>query len=249
MPGTSTIPPTKTRLFWQGGLAALTEIELDRAQAHYLLDVMRGKAGDKVLLFNGQDGEWLATIVRAERRRCSLEIVERTRAQTPENGPTLLFAPIKKNKLDILVEKATELGVSRLIPVQTRRSIVDRVNAARLQAITTEAAEQCGRLNIAEISDLEPLDDVLEKWPGGHPLYVGDETGGGQPILNALDPDKPATFLIGPEGGFDPAEVERFDSHPFIKKIDLGPNILRAETAGLMALACWRAVCDRGGSR
>ncbi len=242
MPRTSNIPPTKARLFLQqGGLAALTEIELDRAQAHYLLDVMRGRAGDKVLLFDGKDGEWLAAISKAERRRCILEVLEQTRVQTPEPGPTLLFAPIKKSKLDMLVEKATELGASRLIPVQTRRTIVDRVNAARLQAIAVEAAEQCGRLTLPEIEDLQTLEQVIKNWPDDDPIYVADETGGGQPLLSALDPEKPAAFLIGPEGGFEPAEVEWLDRCPFVKKIDLGPNILRAETAGLTVLACWRA--------
>ena len=247
MPRTSDISATKARLFLQQeGLAAETEVELDRAQAHYLLDVMRGRVGDRVLLFNGRDGEWLAAIARAERRRCTLEVVEQTRVQEPEDGPTLLFAPIKKNKLDMLVEKATELGVRRLIPVQTRRSIVDRVNGARLRAMTIEAAEQCGRLTLPEISELQTLDQVLKTWPADHPLYVGDETGGGEPILSAICAKKPAAFLIGPEGGFEPAEAESFDSHPFVKKIDLGPNILRAETAGLAVLAAWRLATTAG---
>ncbi len=245
MPQTSNIPPTKARLFSQGGLAARTLVELGSQQAHYLLDVMRGRVGDRVLLFNGMDGEWLATISKAERRRCTLEVIEQTRVQAPELGPTLLFAPIKKAKLDMLVEKATELGVSRLIPVQTRRSIVDRVNAARLRAITIEAAEQCGRLTLPETFELRTLERALNEWPDDHPLYVADETGGGQPLLNALDPQKPAAFLIGPEGGFEPAELASLDSHPAVKKIDLGPNILRAETAGLSALACWRAAAAR----
>ncbi len=225
----------------QGGLAARTEIELDRAQAHYLLDVMRGRVGDRVLLFNGIDGEWLAAITMAERRRCTLKVIEQTRPQEPEPGPTLLFAPIKKSKLDMLVEKATELGVTRLIPVQTRRSIIDRVNAARLRAMTIEAAEQCGRLTLPGIEELLGLEQVLKNWAGDAPLYVGDETGGGEPILGALDPTKSTAFLIGPEGGFEPAELDMLDNHPAVKKIDLGPNILRAETAALTALATWRA--------
>lgn len=242
MSRTSNIPPTKARLFWEDGLAAVTEVALDRAQGHYLVDVMRGRIGDKVLLFNGVDGEWLARISKVERRHCTLEIIEQTRHQTPEQGPTLLFAPIKKSKLDMLVEKATELGVSRLIPVQTRRSIVDRVNAARLRAITIEAAEQCGRLTLPEVLELAMLDQVLAAWSDNLPLYVADETGCGRPIVNALDPTRQATFLIGPEGGFDPSELASLGDHPAVKKIDLGPNILRAETAGLAALACWRAV-------
>ena len=250
MPRTSNIPQTKARLFWQGGqggLAAGTSVGLEAGQAHYLLDVMRGRVGDRILLFNGIDGEWLATITKAERRRCTLEITEQTRVQQPEPGPTLLFAPIKKSKLDMLIEKATELGVSKLIPVQTRRTIVDRINAARLQAITVEAAEQTGRLTLPEIFELRTLEQALNDWPDDHPIYAGDETGGGQPILSAIDTEKPVAFLIGPEGGFEQAELARLDDHPAVKKIDLGPTILRAETAGLAALACWRAaVSDRG---
>jgi 16S rRNA (uracil1498-N3)-methyltransferase len=207
---------------------------------------MRGRVGDRVLLFNGVDGEWLATITRAERRRCTLEVTERTRAQTRDPGPTLQFAPLKRSKLDMLVEKATELGAGRLIPVQTRRSIVDRINTERLRAITIEAAEQTERLTLPEIAELQTLDQVLSTWPDHHPLYAGDETGGGQPILNVLDPTRPAAFLTGPEGGFEPAELDALDDWPFVKKVDLGPNILRAETAGLMALACWRALSERG---
>lgn len=246
MPRTSTNPSTKARLFRQGALAAQLEVMLDSSQAHYVIDVMRGRVGDRILLFNGVDGEWLATITKAERRRCFLDVLEQTRPQEEEPGPTLLFAPIKKSKLDMLVEKATELGVSRLMPVQTRRSIVDRVNGARLRTITIEAAEQCGRLRLPSIDNLQPLEQVLKNWPDDHPLYVADETGGGAPFLKGIDTGKPAAFLIGPEGGFDPAEVERFDRHAFIQKIDLGPNILRAETAGLAVLACWRAVGATG---
>ena len=239
-------PSNKARLFWQGGLAAGIAVELGAAQAHYLTDVMRGRAGDRVLLFNGIDGEWLATISKTERRRCALEVTEQTRPQAEEPGPTLLFAPIKKSKLDMLIEKATELGAGRLMPVQTRRSIVDRVNEARLRAITIEAAEQCGRLTLPEIFDLAPLDQVLRTWPEEHPLYVADETGGGEPILNVLDPEKPAAFLIGPEGGFEPAEIAGVDGYPFIKRISLGPNILRAETAGMAVLASWQALSNYG---
>lgn len=226
----------------------MTEVELDRAQAHYLLDVMRGRAGDRVLLFDGIDGEWLAAITKAERRRCTLEVIEQTRPQELEPGPTLLFAPIKKSKLDMLVEKATELGVARLIPVLTRRSTVDRVNAARLRAITIEAAEQCGRLTLPEIFELQGLERALQNWPGNAPLYVGDETGGGEPILGALDPAKSTAFLIGPEGGFEQAELATLENHPAVKKIDLGSNILRAETAALAALAIWCASVSARGA-
>lgn len=248
MPRTSN-PTTKARLFVQGGLAANTEVELDRQQAHYLLDVMRGRVGDKVLLFNGVDGEWLADITKAERRRCQLTLTEQTRDQSEEKpGPSLLFAPIKKARQEMLVEKATELGVGTLIPVKTRRSVVDKVNTARLRAITIEAAEQCERLTVPEIQELQTLEQALSNWPDEHPLYVADETGGGQSLMQALKPKRPAAFLIGPEGGFDPAELECLGEHPAVVKVDLGPRILRAETAGIVTLATWATFLHNGYS-
>lgn len=229
------------RLQQQAGLAADSLIELDRTQAHYLLDVMRRKVGDQVRLFNAEDGEWLASIAEAARRNCRLEVIEQLRPPVEEPGPTLLFAPIKKSRMEMLVEKATELGVGTLIPVRTRRSNVDRINTARLQTIALEAAEQCERLSLPDIREMQSLEQALTGWPNDHPLYVADESGGGQPLLQALQPERPAAFLIGPEGGFDPAELERLGEHPAVVKVDLGPRILRAETAGMVVLAGWNA--------
>ncbi|MEZ5930630.1 MAG: 16S rRNA (uracil(1498)-N(3))-methyltransferase [Alphaproteobacteria bacterium] len=227
----------------QAGLAASTSIELDRSKAHYLLDVMRLKVGDQVRLFNGQDGEWLAGIAEAGRRSCRLTVGERLRPPEEETGPTLLFAPIKKARMEMLVEKATELGVGRLMPVRTRRSIVDKVNTERLNTIAIEAAEQCERLTVPEISELQTLDRVLDGWPDDAPLYVADESGNGHPVLKALQPGRSAAFLIGPEGGFDPAELERLGEHPAVVKVDLGPRILRAETAGMVVLVIFNCKC------
>jgi len=235
MPQTTTAQRKLPRL-WRAGLAARTLIELDRARAHYLLDVMRRKVGDQVRLFNGEDGEWLASITEASRKRCQLTITEQLRPRKEEPGPTLLFAPIKKSRMEMLVEKATELGVTKLIPVRTRRSVVDKINAARLQTIALEATEQCERLTVPEIDELQTLDQALKDWQPTHPLYVADETGGGQPLLQALKPECPAAFLIGPEGGFDPTEQERLGELPAVVKVDLGPRILRAETAGMVVL-------------
>ena len=175
--------------------------------------------------------------MRPARKRCRLQVTEQLRSPEDEPGPTLLFAPIKKSRLDLLVEKATELGVSRLMPVRTRRTIVDKINAARLQAITLEAAEQCERLTLPEIFELQPLETVLQDWPADHPLYVADETGGGKPLLQVLEPELPAAFLIGPEGGFDPSELDMLCDTPAVIRVDLGPRILRAETAGIAVLA------------
>ena len=225
------------RLYKDAGLTAGTSIELERAQAHYLLDVMRLKVGDQVRLFNGRDGEWLSSIAEAGRKRCRLDVTEQLRPQEEEPGPTLLFAPIKKARMEMLVEKATELGVGRLMPVKTRRSIVDKVNTERLNAIAIEAAEQCERLTAPEIFELQTLDRALSDWPDDAPLYVADETGEGQPLPKALETERPAAFLVGPEGGFDPAELARLGEHPAVVNVDLGPRILRAETAAMVALA------------
>ncbi|MDH3662613.1 MAG: 16S rRNA (uracil(1498)-N(3))-methyltransferase [Alphaproteobacteria bacterium] len=240
MPRTTT--HKSPRLYWQAGLAADTSIELDRTQAHYLLDVMRKKVGDQVRLFNGADGEWLASISDAGRKRCQLAVAEQLRPQEEEIGPTLLFAPIKKARMEMLVEKATELGVGRLMPVRTRRSIVDRINAARLRTIAIEAAEQCERLTMPEICELQTLEWALSNWPMDHPFYAADETGSGRPLLQALELERPAAFLVGPEGGFDPAELGWLSEHQAVIKVDLGPRILRAETAGLVMLANWSAI-------
>ena len=225
------------RLQQQAGLAAGTWIELDRVRAHYLLDVMRRKVGDRVRLFNAEDGEWLASISDAGRKKCQLRVEKQLRKPVQENGPTLLFAPIKRSRLELLVEKATELGVGTLAPVRTQRTIVDKVNVERLRTIALEAAEQCERLSLPDMREMQTLEQVLNDWPDDHPLYVADETGGGQPLLQALQPERPAAFLIGPEGGFDPAELEQLGGHPAVVKVDLGPRILRAESAGMVVLA------------
>lgn len=238
---TTTTQRKLPRLFWQGELVADTSIVLERTQAHYLLDVMRKKVGDKLRLFNGKDGEWQASISDATRKRCQLMVEDQLRSQSEALGPTLLVAPIKKARMEMLIEKATELGVGRLMPVKSRRSIVDKINTQRLNAIAIEAAEQCERLTVPKIDELQTLKRRLSDWSSDRPLYVADESGHGDPILKALQPNHPAAFLIGPEGGFDPNELHELSEHPAVVKVDLGPRILRAETAAIVALACLSA--------
>jgi 16S rRNA (uracil1498-N3)-methyltransferase len=221
----------------QGGL-----LEPSAAQCHFLLTVMRRQAGDRAVLFNGRDGEWLAAIEPIERRRCRLAIAERLRPQQAEPGPALLFAPLKRVRQEFLIEKATELGVARLEPVFTRRSVVDRINRARILSIAIEAAEQCGRLTVPEIDLPTSLDQRLESWPGDRLLYFGDETGAGAPVLETLRNRGPGDLLIGPEGGFTEEELAELRGHAQTVAISLGPRVLRAETAALAALACWQAV-------
>lgn len=224
-------------------------------QARYLLTVMRQSVGDAVLLFNGRDGEWRARLVEAGKRGATLELEELEREQTSGPDLELLIALIKRSRLETVVEKAVELGVRRLRPVITRRTQADHANLARLGAIATEAAEQTGRLEVPEVLAPEKLDRVLDRWKEGRALIFCDEAGEAPPMLEALrapaapHPElvegrwrpRPAAILIGPEGGFDPAERERLRALPFVAAVGLGPRVLRADTAAISALTLWQA--------
>jgi 16S rRNA (uracil1498-N3)-methyltransferase len=247
----------RTRLFVAEPLAAGATVELGRDAAHYVRDVLRMRAGDAVAVFNARDGEWRATLAHLARNAATLTVADRLRAPAVEPDVWLLFALLKRTRTDLVVEKATELGVARIVPVVTQRTQASRVNLDRLAAIAREAAEQCERLTIPEIAEPRPLSDVLDAWPHERRLIVADEAGGGRPILQALasDADRagfasvtpPASggrwaLLIGPEGGFDGAELDRLRKLPFVTPVALGPRILRAETAALAALACVQAL-------
>ena len=236
----------KLRLFADLPLAAGTALEPSPGQSHYLLTVMRLGEGDAVALFNGQDGEWLGVIEGVQRRRCRVAVAERLRPQQPEPGPALLFAPLRRARLELLVEKATELGVGSLQPVICRRSVVDRINRSRLLNVAIEAAEQCGRLTVPELCWPLDLGECLAGRPDGERLYFGDETGGGVPILDALGRFGPGDLLIGPEGGFAPEELTDLHGHPDAVALSLGGRILRAETAAIAGLACWQAAFGAG---
>ena len=235
-------PPAKIRLYVDLPLATGGLLEPSPAQCHYLLTVMRRRDGDVVLLFNGRDGEWRASVEVFERRRCRLTIKDQSRPQRLEPGPALLFAPLKRIRQEFMIEKATELGVATLTPVLCRRSVVDRLNRNRLVNIAIEAAEQSGRLTIPEVDPALPLAERLADRPNGHCLFVGDETGGGQPFADALEEHGAGDLLIGPEGGFDPEELTELRARAGVVPISLGPRTLRAETAALAALACWQAL-------
>jgi 16S rRNA (uracil1498-N3)-methyltransferase len=239
----------KLRLFADLPLAAGTVLEPSPGQSHYLLTVMRLGERDPVALFNGEDGEWLGVIEGVQRRRCRVAVTECLRPQQPEPGPALLFAPLKRARLELLVEKATELGVGSLQPVICRRSVVDRVNRTRLQSVAIEAAEQCGRLTVPELGWPLDLGECVASRPDGQRLYFGDETGGGLPILDALGRFGPGDLLIGPEGGFAPEELTDLHGHPDAVALSLGSRILRAETAAIAGLACWQATFGAGAGQ
>jgi 16S rRNA (uracil1498-N3)-methyltransferase len=198
---------------------------------------MRLKLGDRLLLFDGKSGEWLAEVADARKKSMLLSVVEATRPQEAVPDLWLAFAPIKKGRVDWLVEKAVELGVARLLPVITQRTIVDRLNLERLNAHIVEAAEQCGRTALAQIEQPAKLGEFLRSLDQKRTLYFADETGGGQPATGFAS--GPAVILIGPEGGFTPEEGAAILAMPNARAISLGPRILRAETAALAAVAAW----------
>ncbi len=231
------------RLYTDTPLAPGAGVDATDEQAHYLLHVMRLTAGSQVLLFNGRDGEWRASVTIPAKRRVHFELAAQTRAQQAEPDLWLAFAPIKR--VEVLAEKASELGVSALLPVFTRHTDVTRVNIARLNANAVEAAEQCERLTVPRVHDAVSFDAFLAAWPPSRILYVLDETGGGVPIAHALaacEPGAPCGLIAGPEGGFAQSELDALRQLPFARFVGLGPRILRAETAVLAAVACWQAL-------
>lgn len=241
---TETTPRPRFRLFVDAPLAAGNAVALTRDQTHYLASVMRAEPGETALLFNGTDGEWLARIAALAKAGAALVPERRTRPQAAEPDLWLLAAPLKKDRTDLVVEKAAELGVSRLWPVFTRRTNAGRVNSERLRAHLMEAAEQCERLTVPELAEPAALDKVLAEWPADRVLLFLDEGGGGPPlaeVLGGLLPG-PLALLVGPEGGFDAEERRLIAARPFARAVGLGPRILRAETAAIAALAVVQAL-------
>jgi 16S rRNA (uracil1498-N3)-methyltransferase len=231
----------KTRLYVTGDLGEGVAVALDEGPAHYLLHVLRARPGNRVALFNGRDGEWLAEITAVAKRSVTATCRKRTASQSTVPDLWLAFAPIKKTPADYLVQKATELGVSVLQPVFTRRTIVSRINQERMAANAIEAAEQSERLTVPEIREPVSFDKLLASWPKRRRLYFCDEGGDASPLAQAAQRG-PAAILTGPEGGFDPAEREALRALPFVTPVTLGPRILRADTAALAALANWQAL-------
>ena len=233
------------RLFVTAPLAVGATLSLDRAQAHHVGHVLRLRAGAAVDLFNGVDGEWRAVLTEPTR----VEVQTRLRPQVEEGGPALLFAPIKRPRLDWLLEKAVELGVGHLLPVVTERTVVRPESSERLRRRLIEAAEQCGRLSVPPIAEPRPLLATVDVLAGAGRLAFADEGGDATPIGDLLR-DEPVTgFLIGPEGGFAPSERAALRARDRIRPVSLGPLILRAETAALYALCAYtaRAHRDAGG--
>ena len=238
MPATPAWPPKSLpRLFVRQPLDAGGTVELDGGQANYLGNVMRLGIGAELLVFDGRSGEWLARVAEAAKKRMTLTVDRRTRE--PETVPDvwLAFAPVKRAQTDWRVEKATELGAARLLPVITQRTVAERVKLERLQSIAIEAAEQCGRTVLPEIAEPVSLKQLLANRDAARTIYFADETGGER----AQDSfgTGPALILVGPEGGFTEQEGATVRAAANTNAISLGPRILRAETAALAALAAW----------
>ncbi|GGA47391.1 16S rRNA (uracil(1498)-N(3))-methyltransferase [Sphingomonas psychrolutea] len=241
MPATPAWPPQSTPRLFVEAVLALGPLRIEGPQAHYLCAVMRMKVGDPVKLFDGKSGEWLGIAASVGKRDLMLDVTEQLRG--PETVPDLWLcaAPIKKGRIDWVAEKACELGVARLVPVLTRRTVVDRLNGERLRAHMIEAAEQCGRTAVPELAEPVKLAALLRDWPAGRALFFADENGG-EPALAAMrDGGTSAAILIGPEGGFDSDERAAIRLVPGAVGIALGPRILRADTAAAAAVALWMA--------
>jgi 16S rRNA (uracil1498-N3)-methyltransferase len=239
MSGTTRSMPTIPRLYVPAELTPGATIAGTTSQAHYLSTVLRCQPGAPVHLFNGRDGEWQAHIAALRRDRLSLTIETQRRPQQPEPDLWLVFALLKRDATDLVVQKATELGVSALHPVLTERTNAARTNPDRLIAIATAAAEQCERLTVPLIRPPRRLSDLLAGWPPDRPLFAATERAINAVPLRATT--TPAGLLIGPEGGFAPSELEAMPRHPFVTPISLGRRILRAETACVAGLALLQA--------
>ena len=242
MPATPAWPPDSLpRLCVNALLDADEEIVIDAAQANYLVRVLRLKAGAQVKLFDDRTGEWLAELAHIGKRDAVLRVAGKLkeREQTPDLW--LCFSPIKKGRIDWLVEKACELGVSKLVPIKTQRTIIGKIKPDRLKAHIIEAAEQCERTALPELGDLTPLDRLLADWPENRTLFYAAERGGGSFRQALVAHDGPAAILIGPEGGFTDTEDSAIGALPQTAPVSLGPRILRADTAAIAAISLWMA--------
>lgn len=233
-------PAPKIRLHLDAPLAADAEITPSREAAQYLFTVMRLKPGARILVFNGRDGEWEAEVIAAAKREGRLNALRRTRPPAPPPDLWLLFAPLKKTRTDFVAEKACELGCRRILPIFTRHTNAERVNAERLRAHAVEAAEQCGLVFVPEVADPRPLAEALAAVEPTRRIYFCDERRDA-PLLSHVATPGPGAILIGPEGGFTDAESRSIRARAGAAAVSLGPRVLRADTAAVAAITLWQA--------
>lgn len=229
------------RLYVPHDLAAGATLGLDEGQSRYLAAVMRQAVGDAVAVFNGRDGEWWATIASVGKKAVTLTVLSQTRPQHTGPDLDLIVALVKRGRLETIAEKAAELGARRVRLLITERTNADHARVDRLRMIAAEASEQTGRLDVPEVLEPQKLDRLLAAWEPDRRLLFCDEAGDAQPALEAVNVGGPWAILIGPEGGFSPAERERLRALPYATAATLGPRILRADTAAISALTLWQA--------
>lgn len=243
------------RLFVDAALTPEAIVSIGPEQTHYLLRVMRLSPASAVTVFNGRDGLWLGQLVGNDRRRVGVRVDKQLKPQPKSIGPWLAFGVPKRHSLETMIQKGTELGVTKFLPIASERSMAERLNVERLVRIAMEAAEQCERLDIPAVEPVMRIGDLFHGWPDDRVLFWCDEHGGGEPFADAADalldedPNKPAPqwgLMIGPEGGFAPSELDGLDELSFLKRVTLGPRILRAETAAVVALAIGQALAGDG---
>ncbi len=232
----------EVRLYLDHPLEAGQPVPLSREQAHYLFSVMRLGVGESVLLFNGRDGEWRAEVAEAGKKRGILLPVAQAKPLQRPPDLWLIFAPIKKARTDFIVEKATEMGAARIIPMRTDFTNSERIRQDRLKAHAVEAAEQCGGTFVPDVDELCTLDKLLDRWPEDRRIiFCDEEMAGAAHDLRRVEAGAPAAILIGPEGGFSARERQRLRAQPGVVTLSLGPRILRADTAAVAALTLWQA--------
>lgn len=236
----------KIRLYINQLLCENQELALSEAQTHYLCNVLRLEKGSEFHGFDNQSGEYEVQIVTTSKKIATIKVGKQVRPYSQVPDLWLLFAPVKKDKTDFIVEKATELGVRKIMPTITSRTISERIKTERFVAQSIEACEQCRRVDLPQITAAEPLSKVLQQWDPQRILYVMDETRSGHSLVKVFAAAKngsPAAILVGPEGGFAPEELELLRKMPFVQAVSLGSRILRAETAVAAAVSCWQAIC------
>mgnify|MGYP002624954208 CR=1 FL=1 len=235
---------TKIRLYTEQLLACDNKLCLNEAQSHYLTNVMKHRLGDNILCFDNQNGEFLCQIIEQEKKQITLSVLQKTRNFYLPPDLWLLFAPIKKDNTDFIIQKATELGVRKIIPVITKNTITNKVKRDRFIAQSIEAAEQSRRVDLPEISESISLEKLLQNWDESRRLFFLNETLTGHNITDSFAKFQgKAAILCGPEGGFDEKEILALQNQPFVVSLSLGPRILRAETAAIAAVSCFQAVC------
>lgn len=233
---------SRTRLFINEGFIAGTEFLVDGNQGHYLVNVLRVKIGEIVTLFNGDQGEWCAEIIKVKKGKAFLKILEQVSEQTYDPDLWYLFAPVKKARVDYMIQKATELGVSYIRPVMTQHTNLDRIKDEKIIANMVEAAEQCGRMTVPKLDVMTSLEDMLGGWPEDRGLIFCDEAGDAKSFSDLEKSYEKWAVLIGPEGGFSSEERELIRNHPNSQAVTLGPRILRADTAAVAALSLWQSI-------